>query len=48
MGTFSETICKHRILFPSIGPTFSVIAPGASPGEFGKNLVKIAFFGLTH
>ena len=26
MGTFSEAICKHRILFPSI---FSVIAPGA-------------------
>ena len=28
MGTCSEAICKHRILFPSI-----VIAPGASPGE---------------
>jgi len=29
MGTFSETICKHRILFT----TFSMTDPGASPGE---------------
>jgi len=34
MGTYSETIYKHQILFPSIQyTTFSVIAPGASPGE---------------
>jgi len=32
MGTCNEAICKHRILF-LIHATFSVIAPGASPGE---------------
>ena len=32
MGTCCETICKHRIPFPSIRH-FSVIVPGASPGE---------------
>jgi len=34
MGTCSETICKHRILFPSM--QHIVIIAGASPGETKK------------
>jgi len=46
MGTFSEAICKHRILFPSI-QHLEWLPQGASPGKqkYGKNS---DFFGLTH
>jgi len=45
MGTCSETICKHRILFSSI--QHLAWLPQGSPWV-NKNVVKIAIFGLTH
>jgi len=45
LGTCSETICKHRILFPSI-QHLAWLPRGVPRGN--KNVVKIAIFGLTH
>ena len=45
MGTCSETICKHRILFPSV--QHLAWFPQGRPRE-NKNVVKIAILGLTH
>ena len=42
---FSETICKHRILFPSI-QHLAWLPQGRPQGN--KNVVKIAIFGLMH
>ena len=44
MGTSSETVCKHRILFPSI-QHLTWLPQGVPRGN--KNVVKIAIFGLT-
>ena len=45
MGTCCETICKHRILFPSIQhlPWFPQGVPRGN-----QNVVKTAIFGFTH
>ena len=45
VGTCSETICKHRILFPSI-QHLAWLPQGLPRGN--QNVVKIAFFGLKH
>ena len=45
MGTCSETICKHRILFPSI--QHLAWLPQGRPQRKQK-CGKIAIFGLTH
>jgi len=45
MGTCSETICKHRILFSSI-QHLAWLPQGVPKGN--KNVVKIPIFGLTH
>jgi len=45
MGTCSETICKHRILFPSI-QHLARLPQGVPRGN--RNVVKIVIFGLTH
>jgi len=47
MGTFRETICKHRILFPSI-QHLAWLPQGQGRPRGNKNVVKIAIFGLTH
>jgi len=44
MGTCSETICKHRILFPSI-QNLAWLPQGRPQGN--QYVVKIAIFGLT-
>ena len=45
MGTCSETIYRHQILFPSI--QHSAWLPQGRPSG-NQNVVKIAIFGLTH
>ena len=45
MGTYSETICKHRILFPSI--QHLAWFPHQCP-QGKQKLVKIAILGVTH
>jgi len=45
MGTYSETICKHRILFPSI-QHLAWLPQGRPQGK--QKCGKIAIFGLTH
>jgi len=45
MGTCSETICKHRILFPSI-QHLAWFPQGRPQGK--PKCGKIAIFGLTH
>jgi len=45
MGTCCETICKHRILFPSI-QHLAWLPQGRPQGK--QNVLKIAIFGLTH
>ena len=45
MGTCSETICKHRILFPSI-QHLAWLPQGHPQGK--PKCGKIAIFGLTH
>ena len=45
MGTCSETIYKHQILFPSIHH-LAWLPQGRPQGN--KKVVKIAIFGLTH
>ena len=45
MGTFSEAICKHRIVFPSI-QHLAWLPQGRPQGN--QNVVKITIFGLTH
>ena len=46
MGTFSEAICKHRILFPCI--QHLAWLPQGRPQRKPKCGKKIAIFGLTH
>ena len=45
MGTCCETICKHRIIFPSI-QHLAWLPQGCSKGK--QKCCKIAIFGLTH
>ena len=45
MGTCSETICKHRIHFPSI-QQLAWLPQGRPQGK--QKCGKIAIFGLTH
>jgi len=45
MGTCSETICKHRILFPSI-QHLAWLPQGRPQGK--QKCGKIAIFGITH
>ena len=45
MDTCCETICKHRLLFPSI-EHLAWLSQGRLQGN--KNVVKIAIFGLTN